>query len=334
MKKKALVTGCCGFIGSNLVHELVRSGWAVEGVDDMSNGHMEFLTGLDVRYVHVETLHLYHDSQENKDKDKDVIVIQGDFAHKELLSRIKTGRYDVIFHLAANPRVEYSVERPVETTEVNVLKTVGLFHSAVGNVDKIVFSSSSSVYGDTERLPTRESQSTSPQSPYALQKHVCEEYAALFLSLYDLEIVSLRYFNVYGPRQYGNSPYSTAISAWCHKINESMPLRSDGNGEQTRDMVYVDDVVNANILAASAPKVSTSGRVFNIATGKSFSNNQIMSMFLENFGELEIEHAAARKGDVRHTLADITNANNFLQYKPKTSLKDGLEKTWKWWGLI
>lgn len=328
--KRALVTGCCGFIGSNLVHKLVKSGWSVEGIDDMSNGHMEFLNGLDVRYVHIDTLHLYDSDQ---DKGKDVLVIQGDFAHRELLSRVKSGKYDVIFHLAANPRVEYSVERPVETTEVNVLKTVGLFHSAVGNVDRVVFSSSSSVYGDSESLPTIENSKLAPSSPYALQKLVGEQYASLFNSLYGLNVVSLRYFNVYGPRQYGDSPYSTAISAWCHKVNESMPLRSDGDGEQSRDMVFVDDVVNANILAATRPADSVCGKVFNIATGESFSNNQIMSMFLENFGELEINHAPARKGDVRHTLADITSAKNRLWYTPSTTLREGLLKTWEWWGF-
>ena len=154
---------------------------------------------------------------------------------------------------------------------------MGLFHYAIGNVDKVIFSSSSSVYGDTSELPTSEKTAVKPNSPYALQKRTCEEYAKLFASLYGLEIVSLRYFNAYGPRQLGDSPYSTAISSWCHKVKLGEPLRSDGDGEQTRDMVYVGDIVNANMLAANAPAGMLAGEVFNIATGRRYSNNEILA---------------------------------------------------------
>ena len=329
--KKALVTGCCGFIGSNLVHRLVADGWSVDGVDDMSNGHLGFLEPLNVRTIPANLLYFYDKKEE--DDTPDVLMIQADFAHEYVLSRVKTGIYDVIFHLAANPRVGYSVERPVETTETNVLKTIALFYYAVGNVDRVVFSSSSAIYGNIDKLPTNETIATNPASPYALQKRICEDYAKLFTDLYGLETVCLRYFNAYGPRQLGDSPYSTAISAWCHKVKLEEPLRSDGDGEQTRDMVYVGDIVNANILAAEAKPGMLSGEVFNIATGKRYSNNEILTKFQGKFGNVEVDHAPSRAGDVKHTLADISKAYEVLGYEPQVSLDEGLRKTGEWWGL-
>ena len=177
--RKALVTGGCGFIGSNLVHKLVCNGWQVDVVDDMSNGHLEFLEGLDVRTVLADTLHLYqHQKEESRPKEK-TLVIQGDFVHDNILNSIRAGKYDVIFHLAANPRVEYSVQNPIVTTETNLFKTVALFSASVGCVDRIVFSSSSAVYGDQKDLPTPEGASKNPNSPYGLQKLQCEQYACL-----------------------------------------------------------------------------------------------------------------------------------------------------------
>jgi len=331
VSRKALVTGGCGFIGSNLVHGLIASGWDVDCVDDLSNGHFEFLEPLNVRAVPADILHIYErDVSEDK---PDVLLIQGDFAHENVLSRISAGTYNVIFHLAANPRVEYSVKRPVETTETNVFKTVTLFYYAIGNVDKVIFSSSSAVYGNVENLPTPESTVGVPQSPYALQKLVGEQYAQLFGDLYNLEIVSLRYFNAYGPRQFGDSPYSTAVSAWCDKAKLNEPLRSDGDGEQTRDLVFVDDIVNANILAANASPGTLSGEVFNIATGERYSNNEILAKFQNKFENIEITNAPERPGDVKHTLADVSKATRVLGYSPSISLDEGLKKTWKWWGL-
>jgi UDP-glucose 4-epimerase len=331
VRKKALVTGCCGFIGSNLVHRLVKDGWFVDGVDDMSNGHDEFLEGLNVRTILADVLCLYESREANDNPD--VLLIQGDFAHENVLNRIKDETYDVIFHLAANPRVEYSVQYPVETTETNVLKTVALFHYAIGNVDRVVFSSSAAVYGNIGISPVDEGIMPKPASPYALQKRVCEDYARLFADLYGLEIVSLRYFNVYGPGQLGDSPYSTAISAWCHKAKLEQPLRSDGDGEQTRDLVFVDDVVDANMLAANAPPGMLAGGVFNIATGRRYSNNEILAKFKDRVGAVTVVHAPVRQGDVEHSLADIKKAYEVLGYSPSVSIDEGLEKTLKWWEL-
>ena len=328
--KRALVTGCCGFIGSNLVHQLVKEGWAVEGVDDMSNGHQEFLEPLDVRSVPADLLHVYENQGH---PDPEVLVIQGDFAHDHILGKIRTGVYDAIFHFAANPRVEYSVNNPTETTEQNILKTVGMFEVAAKSDTRVVFSSSASVYGDASELPTTEGSRKVQNSPYGLQKFVGERFGELFSRLYGLDIVSLRYFNVYGPRQYGGSAYSTAVCAWCDKVKNGKPLRSDGDGTQSRDLVYVGDVVKANILAANHGG-TWKGEAYNVASGEVHTNNEILEMFKEQFPWVEITNAPRRPGDVMHTEADVTRAEKELGYSPSFTFRQGLEKTWEWWGNL
>ena len=330
--RKALVTGGCGFIGSNLSHRLVESGWQVDVVDDMSSGHLEFLEGLDIRPILADTLHLYeHQAEQNRPKDK-VLVIQGDFVHDNVLNRVRSGKYDVIFHLAANPRVEYSVQNPITTTEINLFKSIALFSAAIGCVDRVVFTSSSAVYGDQKSFPTREDAPKTPNSPYGLQKLQCEQYAVLFSDLYDLDIVCLRYFNVYGPRQTGDSPYSTAVSSWCNKIYTKNPLRSDGDGSQTRDLIFVDDVAEANICAANSNRRFL-GESLNIASGVSYSNNHVLEMFSAQFENIEIISAPWRPGDVMHTRADVAAAKFVLGFEAKTSLEEGLRKTWEWWNF-
>lgn len=333
---RALVTGGAGFIGSNLVHELVRQGWAVDVVDDMSNGHLEFLQGLKVRNVLGAALPIWEERSESIDtRESDlVLVIHDCFSNEQVLDRVRRGIYDTVFHLAANPRVSYTVEYPAETTEVNVNMTMKLVMavSKSPNKPRIVFSSTCAVYGNTVKLPTDEWVDQNPVSPYALQKLTVEKFLKMSNKLYGVDSISLRYFNVYGPNQLGDSPYSTAISAWCDKISKGQPLRSDGDGEQTRDMVYVGDVVNANILAARL-KRSMSGEVFNIGTGVSVSNNQILSAFRDRFKDFDVVHAPERPGDVRHTKADITSANGTLGFTPSHDLLTGLEKTFKWWKI-
>jgi len=304
----------------------------VDGVDDMSNGHLSFLETLDKRVVPANMLAVYENEWEEKRPSSQLLLIQGDFVHDNVLSRIRAGYYDYIFHLAANPRVSYSIEKPVETTETNVMKTVTLFSHAKGNIQRLIFSSSSAVYGDVEELPTFESIQGYPQSPYGLQKLVCEQFAQMFCQIYDLDIVCLRYFNVYGPRQYGDSPYSTAVSAWCHATKDGRSLRSDGDGTQTRDMVYVKDVVNANILAAQHSGIFQ-GKAYNIATGTSYSNNEILKSFTDTFSNLEITHAPERPGDVKHTLAEIHKATQDFGYTPQFDFKEGLKETFEWWEL-
>ena len=326
-KRKALVTGCCGFIGSNLVHQLVEDGWSVEGVDDMSNGHQEFLNPLEVRSVPADFLHVYESQEHPKPQ---VLVVQGDFAHDHILGKIRDKQYDVIFHFAANPRVEYSVNNPTVTTEQNILKTVGLFEVASKSDTRVVFSSSASVYGDADEFPTREDSQKVQNSPYGLQKFVGEQFGELFSRLYGLDIVSLRYFNVYGPRQFGDSAYSTAVCAWCDKVSKGQPLRSDGDGTQSRDLVYVGDVVAANILAANHTDKWV-GEAFNIASGEIHTNNEILDIFREKFPGIEVNTAPTRPGDVMRTEASITKSSDTLGYTPKVLFSTGLEMTWKWW---
>ena len=335
--RKALVTGGCGFIGSNLTKELVKQGWQVDIVDDMSNGHLELLEGLKFKTLPGSSF-IYHFMQQMKGSikrnDNLVLVIQDDFASTAMLDYIQTGEYDVIFHQAAIPRVSYSVENPYETTDTNIAKTVALFSAAKTKVDRIVFASSSSVYGGATILPTKESENKkNPKSPYAWQKSAIEDFAKICWSLYELDIVCLRYFNVFGPGQYGDSPYSTAVSAWCHAIKNNLECRSDGDGEQSRDMCYIDNIVSANILAANAPD-KFKGLPYNIACGDRTSNNQILSYLKEKFGDrVKVNNAPSRPGDVMHTQADISYAKSDFDYKPLVRFWEGLDRTIEWWDI-
>lgn len=331
---KALVTGGAGFIGSNLVNQLVQLGWTVDVVDDLSNGHVEFLGNLNLRFVPVFVLGQYEEKYESLRSYDQVLFFEADFEHEAVLSRIKRGYYDRVFHLAANPRVSYCVENPAKTTDVNVTRTVSLVEAinASPNKPRLIFSSTCAVYGTASRLPTPETTTPMPQSPYGLQKWMVEEFLKISSSLYGTDAVSLRYYNVYGPNQLGDSPYSTAISAWCHKVKSGESLRSDGDGEQTRDMVFVGDVVNANILAATREE-RFFGEVINIGTGTRISNNKILELFKSNFKNLSITNSPARQGDVRDTQSDSQRAKNLLAWSPLVSLEDGLKKTWEWWQL-
>tara|TARA_R110001583_G_scaffold12000_1_gene53482 strand:- start:11215 stop:12228 length:1014 start_codon:yes stop_codon:yes gene_type:complete len=330
-----LVTGGCGFIGSNLVRELVRLGHNVEVVDDMSSGKIDSLSGLDLRVVFADLAQEFFDHLDSEvEKFPDVAIIQGDFSHPAVLQRIESGKYNVVFHQAAIPRVLYSVENPIQTTDVNLSRTLLLFNACKGSVDRVVYASSSSVYGGADILPTPEDYLKSPKSPYAWQKSCIEDLSKIFFNLYGLDIVCLRYFNVFGPGQLGDSPYSTAVSAWCNAIKDGRSLRSDGNGEQTRDMCYVDNVVSANILAATVDREEGfKGECYNIACGERNSNNQILNYLLERFPNIKIENAAERIGDVKHTQANIEKARVDIGYEPLISFWEGLEKTINWWRL-
>ncbi len=324
---RALVTGGCGFIGSSLVSRLVKDGHEVDAVDNLSNGD---LSALECDFKAIHPALLAYEPDDRKKLPGVASVITGDFADSTILRNILNRKYDVIFHLAANPRVQYSVEKPLESHEENTYKSIALFKAAAEAKTRVVFSSSSAIYGDVLNLPTRETSSPSPQSPYGLQKLHCEDYLEMFGNLYGLNSVSLRYFNVYGPGAYGDSPYATAIAAWCHAIHDGRPLRSDGDGTQTRDLVYVGDVVEANILAATCTSSQKSNKI-NIATGERYSNNEILDMLKERFDDLDIVHAPKREGDVQDTQGDTRHAIETLGFKATTSLAEGLEKTIEWW---
>ena len=330
MLHRALVTGGCGFIGSNLVKKLVETGWRVDIVDDMSNGHLEFLEGEKMRVVPIDLLPTFDESVERKNDV--IVVIQGDFSHTNILRKITLRQYDVIFHQAAMPQVSYSVKYPAITTENNVNKYVKLLEACIGNVKRVVAASSSSVYGTAEELPTDELEKRDPQSPYALQKCVLEDFSKLFCNLYDIDIVCLRYFNVFGKNQIAGSPYSTAVAAWCHAIKNNLPLRSDGDGTQSRDLCHVDNVVNANILVAQRPG-NFQGNVYNICCGERFTNNEILEFLKERFPYITVKEAPWRSGDVMHTEGDWSTARDDFGYKPNIEFWDGFEKTIGWWGL-
>lgn len=317
---KALITGFAGFIGSNLMKRLLIEGWDVVGVDDLSSGYTKLVDDVIDEIGDVSIT-------------KKLEALYLDFADERILSRIESGDFDVIFHQAAVPRVSYSVENPSKTTGINVNKTVKLMEAATkaDKMPRFVFASSSSVYGGADKMPTPETEPKKPVSPYALQKSVIEEYCHLFHKLYGLESVCLRYFNVFGPRQFGDSPYSTAISAWCHAIKHGVALRSDGDGEQSRDLCYVDNVVDANLIVATYRK-HFSGECFNVACGDRTSNNEILDFFKKKYPDIIVENAPERAGDVKHTQADITKLCN-LGYEPKARFWDGLEKTLKWWNI-
>jgi len=329
--KRALVTGGCGFIGSNLTKELVKQGWQVDVVDDMSNGHLELLDGLSTRILLNGSFYNAYEMQVLERPQDEVLIIQDDFSNDGVLNGVYQGVYDTIFHQAAVPRVSYSVEQPWHTTNVNIGKTVKLFEAARGAVDRIVWASSSSVYGGADELPTLESESKYPKSPYAWQKSAIEDFAKMCWELYQLDVVCLRYFNAYGPGQYGDSPYSTAVSAWCHATKNNLECRSDGDGSQTRDMCYIDNIVSANILA-SQYSGTFKGDYFNIACGERTSNKEILDYFVDNF-KSKVKQADWRPGDVMHTHANINKAKNTFGYEPTVKFWEGLERTVKWWGL-
>lgn len=301
---KVLCTGGAGFIGSNLVKRCLDEGWKVDVVDDLSNGHQEFVP-----------------------KGQKIFV--EDFACNASLRRVLRGNYDIIFHIAAVPRVSYSVEHPFETQLVNSCRSVRLITTARGNCRRVVFASSSSVYGGADVLPTPETHPRNPKSPYALQKAHIEDYLQMFYELYGLDSVCLRFFNVFGPNQLGDSPYSTAISAWLTAIMKNRPMRSDGDGTQSRDMCYVDNVVDACIKAAEYPG-TLGGDCFNVACGDRITNNEILHYLLQRYPKATKVDAPWRPGDVMHTQADVSKAERVLGYVPLVRFWEGLDRTIAW----
>ena len=338
---KALVTGGCGFIGSHLVKKLVENGIQVAVVDDLSSGSLSNLVdkGLNFRPVIPSLMQqLYSKAAFNPG---DVVVATCDFVDPQFLKHFVEGGYTHVFHLAANPRVEYSVNFPAVSTEINLMKTVELLSACrQANIEKFVFASSSAVFGDVwsdSESSYDEDDARCPQSPYGLQKYCCELFMEQFSELYGLETAALRLFNVYGPGCYGDSPYATAVAAWCDKISKGEALRSDGDGEQTRDMVYVEDVANAFVTVAREEARVQEGKRFNVfcvGTGNSVSNNQILKMMGMHVGGFVVVNAPARPGDARHTKASISRITRKTSWRPKVDFETGLKKTMEWWDII
>lgn len=305
---KVLITGGCGFIGSNLTIRCCKLGWDVD-VADWDDSRL---------------------SEWSREASRAYFIIS-DYSDEKVLQKVRNKSYDIIFHLAAIPRVSYSVEHPSLTTDENIGKMVRLLEASSGNCKRFIFSSSSSVYGGAETLPTTETCPTNPQSPYALQKLVGEQYLRMFNNLYGLDCLSLRYFNVFGPRQYGDNAYATVISAWLQAVRDGTPLRLDGTGEQSRDFCYIDNVVEANILAATSDKYFK-GEAFNIGCNNRISLNEILKT-IKNLKDVEIVKAPPRAGDVDHSQADISMAQKTFGYKSYVGFLEGFEKTLEWWGI-
>lgn len=304
-----LVTGGAGFIGSHLVDKLVQLGAKVKVLDDFSTGKRENIAHL---------------------LDGKLELIEGSLTDAETVKRAVEG-VEVVFHQGALPSVARSVEDPLTTHQVNATGTLLLLlASRDAGVRRVVFASSSSVYGDTPTLPKREDMTPNPKSPYALSKLVGEHLCRLFWELYGLETVSLRYFNIFGPRQDPTSQYAAVIPRFVTALLKGERPVIYGDGEQTRDFTFVENCVQANLLAATKPNVA--GEVFNVGAGIQTSVNDLFRLIRSLTGANDIEpvYAPPRPGDVRHSLAEITKAERLLGYKPVVSLEEGLKLTIDW----
>ncbi len=303
-----LVTGGGGFIGSHLVSRLLELGHQVRVLDNFSTGHRHNL-----RHV-----------------INDIELIEGDLRDPDTVRRAAQGA-EVVLHQGALPSVPRSVNDPRTSNAVNVEGTLNVLLAArEAGARRVVVASSSSVYGDTPTLPKVETMPPNPRSPYAISKLAAEQYTCVFAPLYGLETVALRYFNVFGPRQDPTSQYAGVIARFCTSALQGKPYTVQGDGLQSRDFTYIENVVQANLLAMDAPDVS--GEAFNVACGERITLLDVIATLNRLIGqELPIEHSPARAGDVRHSLADISKAAKLLGYKPSVSAAEGLARTLEWY---
>ncbi|MGC4047002.1 MAG: SDR family oxidoreductase [Armatimonas sp.] len=299
-----LVTGGAGFIGSHLTRALLAQGTHVRVLDNLATGHRHNLASI----------------------WKDIEFVEGDL--RELADcQLACRGVDAVFHLGALGSVPRSIDDPATSNAVNVIGTLNMLMAArEAGVRRLVFSSSSSVYGDTPTLPKHEGMRLNPRSPYAVTKMAGEEYCRAFFQTYGLEAVAIRYFNVFGPRQDPESAYAAVIPRFMKALLENRPITIFGDGEQSRDFTYVDNVVHANILAASAPDAG--GRVMNVACGQQFTVNELGAKISALMGvPFAPEYKPTRAGDVQHSRADIAQAQEVLGYQPKVLFDEGLKYT-------
>src|SRR5688572_24619061 len=305
----ALVTGGAGFIGSQIASALAASGARVRIIDDLSTGYRE----------NIEEI------------GGDVDFIQGSVADEAALNRAIED-VEVVFHEAAIPSVPRSIENPRQTHIASVDSTFSLLLAARENrVRRVVYAASSSAYGDQPTLPKVENMLPEPLSPYAVAKLVGEQYCQVFTRVYGLETLSLRYFNVFGPRQDPSSQYSGVISRFISAFLRNETPVIYGDGEQSRDFTYIDNVVDANLKAAESMKGI--GQVINVANGERTSLNQLLDELKQLTGKTDVkaDYQPTRAGDVKHSLADISRARDLLGYEPKIDLRQGLSLTMDWW---
>jgi nucleoside-diphosphate-sugar epimerase len=305
----ALVTGGAGFIGSHIASALLAEGARVRVLDDLSTGHRENIDEI----------------------GGDVDFIQGSVADEALLAKVLEG-VELVFHEAAIPSVPRSVKVPQQTHVASVDGTFSMLLAARDHkVRRVVYAGSSSAYGDQPILPKSEQMSPDPLSPYAVAKLVGEYYCRVFTRVYGLETVTLRYFNVFGPRQDPGSQYSGVVSRFISSLLSDERPVIYGDGEQSRDFTYIDNVVGANLKAAEAS--GASGKVINVANGMRITLNQLLAELKDLTGkhDVEAEYLEPRVGDVRHSLADISMARELLGYESKVDLREGLQRTIDWW---
>jgi nucleoside-diphosphate-sugar epimerase len=302
-----LVTGGAGFIGSNIVEELVRRGERVRILDNFSTGRMENVASF----------------------QEDIELIEGDLRHLDTVRQATEG-VDYILHQGAIPSVPKSIDNPLDTDESNVRGTLNLLVAARDSgVKRVMYASSSAVYGDTPTLPKTEEMKPAPLSPYAVSKLAGEHYCQVFCQVYGLETVALRYFNVFGPRQDPTSQYAAVIPKFVTAMLRGERPVIYGDGEQSRDFGYVTNVVQANLLAATAPGVG--GQVFNIACGQRYNLLELVATINRILGtDITPVHTSPRVGDIRHSLADIVRAREMLGYQVEVEFEAGLRRLIAW----
>jgi nucleoside-diphosphate-sugar epimerase len=302
-----LVTGGAGFIGSHLAEELLRRGERVRVIDSLITGKRHNLSHLPA-----------------------VEFLEGDLADLSV-AQAAVRDVDYVLHQAAIPSVPRSVDDPITSNRANIDATLNVLVAARdAAVKRVVYAGSSSAYGNTATLPKREDMPTNPLSPYALQKLVGEQYMQMFTALYGLETVTIRYFNVFGPRQDPSSPYSGVISVFAKALLSNKVPTIYGDGEQTRDFTYIANVVDGVLRAVTAP--AASGAVVNVATGSRISLNRLFQVMRDLTGStVSVHYGPVRHGDVRDSQADITKARTLLGYEPLVSFEDGLRPTVEWY---
>jgi UDP-glucose 4-epimerase len=305
-----LITGIAGFIGSTLARGLLAQGNHVRGIDNLSTGRRGNLAEI---------------------RDR-IDLREADLLDLKSAQEACRG-VDYVFHEAAIPSVPRSVLDPLESNRANIDATANLLVAARdAKVKRVVYAASSSAYGDTPTLPKREDMFPSPISPYAVAKLTGEYYMTSFWRCYGLETVSLRYFNIFGPRQDPTSPYSGVLAKFITQMLKKEQPVIFGDGQQSRDFTYVENVVNANLLACQAPASEVAGRVFNVATGTRIDLNETFRVLKKLTGYSgEVKYEAERAGDVKHSLADLSLAKKHLRYEPKVGFEEGLQRTIEWY---
>jgi len=305
-----LITGIAGFIGSSLAHTLVEQGHQVSGIDNLSTGNLENLASI-----------------RNK-----ISFQEADLRDLSAMKSACKG-VDFILHQGALASVPRSVKDPITSHESNINGTLNLLVAARdAGVRRIVYAASSSAYGDQPTQPKQEDMLPRPLSPYAVQKLTCEYYIQSFYRAYGLEGICLRYFNIFGPRQAADSPYSGVIAQFTYKMMAGQTPTIFGDGLTSRDFNYIDNAVSANLLAAVAPSEVATGRVFNVGTGKSVTLNEVYAAIAEQIGfTAKPNYGPPREGDIKHSLADISRATKELGYQPKAQFQEGLKKTVAWY---